>query len=75
MIGGTDHRASTVRAIEFTERIIETGEAHGIIAPVEIRILPASGHSTPDGAYVQAAQWLLKHWTGGSSMSSFAPPL
>ena len=61
-IGNTDHRVGTERAIEFTQRIIETSEAHGLVPPIELRVLPAKGHSTPDGAYGQAARWLLAQW-------------
>ena len=67
MIGNTDHRVGTDRAMEFTQRIIETSEAHGLVPPIELRVLPAKGHTTPDGAYAQAARWLLTLWGLGES--------
>jgi dienelactone hydrolase len=61
-IGNTDHRVGTRQAIEFDERIIEVSEAQGLVPPIELRVLPTSGHTTPYGAYVQAASWLLTQW-------------
>ena len=54
--------SATQQAIEFDERIIEMSEAQGLVPPIELRVLPTSGHTTPDGAYVQAASWLLTQW-------------
>lgn len=62
VIGNTDHRVSTDRAIEFTQRIIEVSEAHGLVPPVELRVLPSKGHTTPEGSYIQAVQWLRAQW-------------
>jgi dipeptidyl aminopeptidase/acylaminoacyl peptidase len=70
IIGDTDHRVGTANAIEFAERIIEEGEAHGIVPPIELRIAPAEGHTTPEGAYLEAARWLLRNWAGGNATSS-----
>ena len=58
MIGNTDHRVGTDRAMEFTQRIIETSEAHELVPPIQFRVLPAKGDTprptehTPGGAMV-----------------------
>jgi dienelactone hydrolase len=70
IIGDTDHRVGTANAIEFAERFIDEGEAHGLIPPIEMRIAPAEGHATPDGAYVEAAKWLLRIWGSGNGTSA-----
>lgn len=62
MIGNTDDRVGTERAIEFTERIIEVAKTQAFVPPIELRVLPTKGHTTPDGAYGQAARWLLTLW-------------
>ncbi len=62
IIGSTDHRVSTDRAIEFTRRVIEAAEARGRRPAIELHIEPTEGHHVPDGCYAQAARWLRKQW-------------
>jgi len=70
LIGSTDHRVSTARAMEFTQRIIEASEALGRRPGIELHIVPSDGHRVPDGSYAEAARWLLKQWH-----SSETPPI
>ena len=62
LIGSTDHRVSTTRAMQFTQRIIEASEALGRRPGIELHVVPSDGHRVPDGSYAEAARWLLKQW-------------
>lgn len=67
VIGNTDHRVGTASAIEFTERILESAEVHGQVPPIQLRVLPAKGHTTPDGSHLEAVHWLLKQWNASGA--------
>ena len=62
IIGSTDHRVGTHRAIEFTQRVVEAAEARGQRPAIELHIQPTEGHRVPDGCYAEAARWLRKQW-------------
>ena len=62
IIGNTDYRVGTDKAIEFAERIFEVADTHGQVPPIELRVLPSRGHTTPAGAYADAARWLRAQW-------------
>jgi dipeptidyl aminopeptidase/acylaminoacyl peptidase len=62
IIGSTDHRVGTSRAVAFTQRLIEVAEARGRRPSIELHIEPTEGHRVPDGCYAQAAHWLQKQW-------------
>lgn len=62
IIGSTDHRVSTDRAMEFTQRVIEAAEGRGRRPGIELHVEPSDGHRVPDGCYGEAARWLRKQW-------------
>jgi dienelactone hydrolase len=62
VIGSTDHRVSTAQTIEFSQRVVQAAEAHGYPPLIDLHIVPADGHTVPDGSYAAAARWLLKQW-------------
>lgn len=62
MIGSTDHRVSTQRSIEFTERIIEAAAAHGQRPRIELHIESSDGHRVPDLSYLRAGQWMRRQF-------------
>ncbi len=61
-IGSTDDRVDTNRAIEFTQRVVESAAARAARPRIELHIEPSEGHRAPDGAYGAAARWLLRLW-------------
>lgn len=62
VIGSTDHRVGTSRAIDFAARVIEAAETCGVRPRIELHVEPADGHRVPDGCYRQAARWLRREW-------------
>ncbi len=64
IIGSTDHRVGTGKAIRFTERVIEKSEAAGRRPEIELHIGPSDGHRVPAGGYAEAGRWLRRQWNG-----------
>ena len=60
-IGTADDRVGTQEAIDFSQLMIKAAAAKNAQSAFELHAGPADGHTTPDGAYVEASRWMLMH--------------
>ena len=59
-IGPADDRVGTHEAIDFSQTMLKAAAAKGVPSVFELHVAPADGHTTPAGAYEDAARWMLK---------------
>jgi len=59
-IGNNDWRVGTDRLMKFTHSVSSL-VSKGIIAPVELHVMPTDGHYTHTSAHSEAAAWLKTH--------------
>ena len=65
-IGNTDDRVSTDDCISFARRLVATTrrlKPELKIIPVHLHVAASLGHSTPEGTYLAAAEFLLQHFS------------
>ena len=61
VIGDQDTRVGTDRAIDLAHRIGRAARSQGLENRVELHVVPEPrGHTTPDGAIDQAAEWIQR---------------
>jgi len=60
-IGTADARVGTQEAIDFSQLMLKAAESKGVPSVFELHVRPAVEHRTPEGAYAEAAEWMLKH--------------
>jgi hypothetical protein len=58
IIGSTDYRAGTARAIEFFLHLAETAVAQGRRPAAELRLVPVAGHALDLEHYSEGGRWL-----------------
>jgi len=60
IIGSTDYRAGTARAVEFFTRLAETTVAQGRPPNAELRIVPVAGHQLELRDFAAGGEWLAQ---------------
>jgi predicted esterase len=61
IIGDRDDRVGTDQAIALSRTITASALSQGLNAKVELHVLPEpKGHTTPNGAAEQAAEWIQR---------------
>ena len=57
-IGDKDERVGTDRAIAFAQKVSEISAEKKLNTKIQLHVVPADGHTTPDGAPEKAAAWI-----------------
>lgn len=59
-IGTADERVGTQEAIDFSQLMLKAAADKNVPSVFELHVRPSIEHRTPEGAYGQGAEWMLK---------------